>query len=274
MKKVLIAFDGTQFSSGAFQFAKQLNALQPILLTGVFLSQLSYSNLWSYANAMTGQVYVPVLEDEDDDAFEENIEVFRSLCIRNDISFRVHKDSNGFAMPELKKETRFADLLIVGSEKFFEDIVTGDPTEYMKDAIREAECPVVVVPEEFNFPNRNIIAYDGSASSVYAMKQFAYLFPELSQNETMVVFSKIETDERLPSQEHIEELATQHFKDLTLQKLEVNARKYFSTWLNEEENPILVCGALGRSATSQMFRKSFVTDVIADHRFPVFIAHN
>ena len=39
MKKILIAFDGTHFSDGAFEFARRVNELQPILLTGVFLPQ-------------------------------------------------------------------------------------------------------------------------------------------------------------------------------------------------------------------------------------------
>ena len=38
MKKVVIAFDGNHFSEGAFEFVRRLNELQPILLTGVFLS--------------------------------------------------------------------------------------------------------------------------------------------------------------------------------------------------------------------------------------------
>src|SRR4051812_3681188 len=125
MKKILIAFDGTQFSEGAFEFARQLNELQPILLTGVFLPQVSYANLWSYAGAMAGPVYVPLIEEEEGPLLQENMERFHSLCVRNGISFRIHKDLYDFALPELKRETRFADLLILSSEKFFEDLAGG-----------------------------------------------------------------------------------------------------------------------------------------------------
>ena len=37
MKKILLAFDGTHFSNGAFQFARELNELEPALVTGAFL---------------------------------------------------------------------------------------------------------------------------------------------------------------------------------------------------------------------------------------------
>ncbi|MFL5808240.1 MAG: hypothetical protein ACJ749_01890, partial [Flavisolibacter sp.] len=66
---------------------------------------------------------------------------------------------------------------------------------------------------------------------------------------------------------------TQHFMHLSFQKLDLDPKKYFNTWLKKEAGPILICGAHGRSAISQMFRKSFVTEVIEDHKLPVFIAH-
>ncbi|MGZ5133860.1 MAG: universal stress protein [Flavitalea sp.] len=273
MKKILIAFDGTQFSDGAFEFAKKLNELQPILLTGVFIPQVSYANLWSYGSEIAGPLYGPLVMEDDKELIEKNIIRFQSLCQKNNIVFKVHKDFNDFALPELKKETRFADLLIISSEKFFEDFNGPDAIEYMKDAIHQAECPVIVIPEKYTFPTQNIIAYDGSPSSIHALKQFAYLFPELSRNETLLVYSKSENDLKIPNENYIEELAAQHYNKLSLLKLEVNPRKYFNSWLKDENNPIVICGSYGRSSFSQMFKKSFVAEVITDQQLPVFIAH-
>lgn len=273
MKKILIAFDGTQFSEGAFEFAKRLNELEPILLTGVFIPQVSYANLWNYANVNSGSVLMQITNEEGPDSTQKNIERFRLLCIKNNIAFKVHKDFDDFALPELKRETRFADLMIISSEKFFANLIVGIPREYMRDAIHQAECPVIVIPEKFFFPRRNVIAYDGSASSVYAMKQFAYLFPELSGNESLLVYSKDENDLELPDEEFVEELARQHYKNLSLMKLEVNPKKYFNAWLNEGGSSILITGAFGRSILSEMFKKSFVHKIIADSKLPVFIAH-
>lgn len=274
MKKILIAFNGTQFSTAAFEFARELNERQPVLLTAVFIPQVSYSNLWSYSiGAMTAPVFAPMIEQEDDDQLKENIERFQTLCVKNNIAFRVHKDFSDVALPELKHETRFADLLLLSSEKFFENMIGGMPGEYLKETVHDAECPVLILPENYTFPQRNIIAYDGSPSSVYALKQFAYLLPELSNNDTLLVYSKDENNLRLPDEEFVEELATQHYKNLTLLKLQLESKKFFNTWLQETENPILICGSMGRSIFSQMFRKSFVSEIIADHNMPVFIAH-
>lgn len=272
MKKILIAFDGSHFSEGAFEFARCLNELEPILLLGIFVPQINYANLLSYANSASGPTMIPLMEDEDSWAVHQNMERFENLCRKNNIEHRVHKDFFDFALPELKRETRFADLLILGSEKFYKNIGSGEHNEYLNEALHVAECPVLVVPEKFDFPESNILAYDGTESSVHAIKQFAYLFPELCDNKTLLIFAEKE-DKSFPKKVYIEELAARHFTDLTLVKLDINPKKYFASWLGEKKSAILVTGAFGRSSVSRLFKRSFVAEVITDHRLPVFITH-
>ena len=272
MKKILLAFDGNHFSEGAFEFARSLNDIQPILLLGVFIPQVNYANLWSYANAASGPMLIPLMEDEDSEAVHNNIARFEKLCQRNNIEYRIHKDFFDFALPELRKETRFADVAILSSESFYSHLGTGLPNEYLKETLHSAECPVLVVPEKFDFPQSNILAFDGTESSVYAIKQFAYLFPEFANNKTLLVYAD-EEEKDFPQRIYIEELAARHFRNLTLFKLDINPKKYFASWINEKNSAILVSGAYGRSSVSQLFKRSFVSDVISDHRLPVFITH-
>jgi hypothetical protein len=185
----------------------------------------------------------------------------------------VHKDYYNFALPELKKESRFADLLIIGSEKFYENMGIDKPNEYLKDVLHGVECPVVLVPEKFTFPESVILAYDGSDSSVYAIKQFAYLFPDLCRKETLLVYSNDDDKKDFPDKIEMEELAARHFRRLTLFKLQLNPKKYFATWINEKKGTILVSGAYGRSGLSELLRRSFINDVIAEHKLPIFITH-
>ena len=109
MKKILLAFDGEHFSTGAFEFARSLNERNSILLTGVFIPQVDYANLWSYASGTTGPLFIPLVESEDAEKVGKNIHRFEALCKKNNIEYRVHKDFFDFALPELKKETRFAE---------------------------------------------------------------------------------------------------------------------------------------------------------------------
>lgn len=41
MKKILLAFDSSNFSKGAFEFVLRLNDIQPVLATGVFIPKVS-----------------------------------------------------------------------------------------------------------------------------------------------------------------------------------------------------------------------------------------
>jgi hypothetical protein len=145
MKKIIIAFNGGQFSSAGFEFARRINELQPVLLTGVFMTETSYTNLWSYTAGMAGPAFVPLVE-EVPDVVESSIAQFENMCLHNGITYRVHNDQGKFAIPELKKETRFADLLIIESDAFYQNQVGVNPIDYLKEALHEAECPVMVVP--------------------------------------------------------------------------------------------------------------------------------
>jgi nucleotide-binding universal stress UspA family protein len=272
MKKVLLMFDGAHFSKSAFEFVRQLNCLDHVLVTGVFLPQTVATSLWSYTDAMTGTVVLPVMPATDTEALATTKKEFETLCLKNGMEFRVHEDAYDFALPELITETRFADMLVLGSESFYEPDHSGI-TDYLQDVLQQVECPVIIVPEVFQFPNNTILSYDESPSSVYAIKQFAYLFPELSNQPTLMVYAQDDEKIEFPHENNIEELTARHFQDLTLLKLEINPAKYFSAWMNNKKGAILVAGAFGRSSVSQLFRKSFIKTILGDQKIPVFIAH-
>lgn len=272
MKKIILAFDGNHFSEGAFEFARRLNDLHPVLLTGVFLPQTQLSSMWSYADGATG-MFVPIMESAESEMVQKNIKHFENLCQHNGIEYRIHKDYLDFVLPELKKESRFADLLILGSEVFYENMAGSAPNEYLKDALADMACPVLLVPEKFEFPKSIILAYDGSEDSVFAIKQFAYLFPELINRKTLLVYANEKPEEDFPDKIQIEELVARHFSDLTLFKLDLNPKKYFNNWISQKKSAMLICGSYGGQGLLRLFKKSFVKEVIADHRLPVFIAH-
>lgn len=274
MKKILLAFDGSHFSEGALDFATELNKINPVMVTGLFMPLVDYSSLWSYSGGgKTESMFVPLVEDEDSKAVQENIHRFENFCRAHKIEYRVHKDFFDFAVPQLSRESRFADLLILSSQRFYEQAGSSAPNNYLKEALQEVECPVLVVPEKFDFPISNILTYDGKQESVYAIKQFAYLFPELSKNRSLLVYVSEKPDDSVPEQVNIEEFAKCHFEQLSVLRLDVNPKKQFGAWLTDKHATLVVCGSFGKSAFTQIFHKSFAADLIKEHRLPVFIAH-
>jgi len=273
MKKILLAFDGSHYSEGALLFAKKLNEKSPVLVTGAFLPQVNLANLWSYsAGSGHGNEFIPLLDNSNAESIQRNINRFEAFCHTNKLRFRLHKDYLNFAIPELKKESRYADLLIISSELFYEQAGTDTPNEYLQEVLHEMECPVMIVPEEFDFPKSIILSYDGSESSVFAIKQFAWLFPELTELPTSLVYVGKETT-LFPDEQYIKELISAHYPQTTWVMMEANSRKCFAKRMAEKIGACVVCGSFGRGDLSRIFRKSFITDVIAEHRLPVFIAH-
>jgi nucleotide-binding universal stress UspA family protein len=273
MKKILLALDGSHFSKGAFEFACQLNDMQPLLLTGTFLPKMDFSPSWNSA-LVTGSVFEPTLERYSDELVDENIKTFEEACIRHHIEYRVHKAPYDFTLEDLKKETRFADLLILGSEKYYANLGTDVPNGYLKMALHNAECPVLLIPENSRFPETIVMAYDGSRDATFAIKSFCYLLPELSAKKAILVYATDKEKAAVPEMQLMEELVARHFTDLTIHTLEGDPGKYFDTWLADADKPMLVCGSFARSVLSELFRKSFVTEIMSEHKMPVFIAHS
>ncbi|WP_147320080.1 hypothetical protein [Chitinophaga silvisoli] len=170
-------------------------------------------------------------------------------------------------------ESRFTDVLIVGMQKFYEHLRLGEPNEHLRDLLHDSECPIVVTPEKFAYPENVILAYDGSRSSVYAIRMFSYIFPDLCQCPATLVYAASGKQSEMPEQVCIQELASRHFSQLTSLLLQVKRVDDLHGWLQNISKPILVTGAFGRSGLSNLFKKSFSTNYISDYRYPVFIAH-
>ncbi|GEP96992.1 adenine nucleotide alpha hydrolase family protein [Chitinophaga cymbidii] len=272
MKKVLLAFDGTNYSKGAFTFARRLNQLEPLLLIGSFLPQIDISSSWSY-NTGRFAATMPLQEEFSATVIEENIKLFESDCQRYGIEYRIHKSRYDMAIPELRKESRFADVLILGSESFYHQLGFETPNEYLRMMVQDSECPVIAVPENCPIPQNVVLAYDGSEDSVFAIKQFACLFPLLAKLETTLVYATEKKHVELPDKDLITELTARHFPRLTVRKLENTPKHHFSKLLGELRAPIMVTGSYGRSDLSMMFRRSFAAEIINEHKLPLFIAH-
>lgn len=153
MKKILIAFDNTNYSEGAMQFIADLHKLTPVSVTGVFLPQIDYSAMWSAeAGSFSGPLFVPLAEEVQTEAIRETIIRFEQFCMKHNMKHIVHKDFFDFTLNELQLETRFADLLVIGSELFYADKRTNHISDFLQGILNRSECPAMLIPEGATFP--------------------------------------------------------------------------------------------------------------------------
>ena len=272
MKKVILVFDGQHFSEGAFKMANFLHEQESILVTGVFLQPIDYRDLVGYSSMGVASPVSVTPYPTDETAITKNMAIFEDRCRHAGMEYRSHRDTDMFALQELQKESRFADMMILSSEMFYENISKDQPNDYLKKILRQTECPIILVPENYALPTKILLAYDGKPDSVFAIKQFTYLFPQFYNWDTKLITLEEEGDE-FPHQDLIEELATKHFANLTLEMITDETRKTFHTWLKAHKDYMLVAGAFGRSELSNLFSKSFLSDIITDHSLSVFVAH-
>jgi hypothetical protein len=92
---------------------------------------------------MTGETQVTLspLETEEN-LIIRNMRYFENRCLHAGLEFRSHRDTDMFALQELQTETRFADLLILSGELFYENIGKEQPNDYLKKILRQTECPI------------------------------------------------------------------------------------------------------------------------------------
>jgi hypothetical protein len=273
MKKLLLPVEGGHYPQELLDFVGALQAVAPLLLTAAFVQESDYVSMAVLREAPASAPH-SCYQDEDRMIRYNRIRLER-FCEDNGIKLTVHEDREDLAIPCLRRESRYADLMLLNSAHFFEDLDKEQPNAWMKEMLHRSECPVLLIPYKAALPGELILAYDGSAASVFAIRQFACLFPEFCRVQATLVYvnDDLDLDAKIPEDEAIRELCGLHFKKFRVLQLRMRPVQFYHTWIGMMSNPWLVTGSFGRSALSEAFSKSFSTELIRERRVPVFIAH-
>ena len=278
MQKIIVAFDGLSFSESANTYAIELAKLNNAYLIGVFLDDRTYT---SY------KIYDLVLKDG---VSEKKIKNFRELdrlkresatlnfeksCQHAGLQYNVHHDHN-VALQELIHESIYADLLIVDEKETLSHYDEKHPSRFIKDVLADAQCPVLVVPENYKKIEKVVLLYDGTPSSVFAIKMFSYFLPNFKTLPIELLSIKdIEDDFHLPDNRLIKEFLKRHYNQINFFVLkglsDVEIINYFS---NASQNFLIVSGAYRRSDLSRWFKTSIADILIKNLKLPLFIAHS
>ncbi|HUB59467.1 MAG TPA: hypothetical protein VL978_02130 [Puia sp.] len=273
MKKIVLPIEGGQYPEDCLDIAGQLNRVSPLLLTAAIVPDVDYASLWSVPGGFATASYLAEVSSGEIEAITETTARIKEFCRNLDIRNVIRKDQFDFALQEIIKESRFADLLLISSLYFFKNISATQPNAYLKEMLQHSESPVLLVPEKPGLPEQVIFAYDGSASSIFAMRQFAYLFPEFCDRPVSVVHLSDKKDDPIPDAAFLLEWLGRHACQVELLKLSISKSDFLNNWMRERKQPWLVAGSFGRSSWSEAFSKSFITESIRKPAYPVFLAH-
>jgi hypothetical protein len=176
---------------------------------------------------------------------------------------------------ELLHESTFADLLVIDAWETFSYIDSNLPGWFIKNVLHGVQCPVLVVPKNFNPIKNLVLLYDGSPSSVFAIKMLNYIMPEMSKLETRLLSAKQNTSSlHLADNKLIKEWMKRHFTKVTYQVLKMYEKEIPSLLKATEPGMLVVMGAYHRSNISMWFHKSLADFLLKEINAPLFIAHN
>ncbi|MBS1598880.1 MAG: universal stress protein [Bacteroidetes bacterium] len=271
MKKILFLSDAENFPKGAMRFVRLLHESEHFLVKGIFYSPIGFEQVLPVGFPPTPPLYV-VDRLEEVKALKESKEQFMHQCENRGIRFRVDEKEEVWDKDRFAKESRFADLVIIGEQFFSSSFFTGRPNYFLEEVLHFSECPVIVVPEAFENISRLAIAYDGKKESMFALKQLTNLLPDFADLPCEIVYIKNDKKSDIPDIDLLKEYASAHFDCLAERKLNFE-NKYFATWLEEKRNVMLITGSYSRSTISNLLKQSFTDGIIRDSTCPIFIAH-
>jgi nucleotide-binding universal stress UspA family protein len=278
MQKILLAIDGLQIDMPALEFACYLGRLTKSEITGVFLE-----NMVADERPVLEKAYdIPHLDWKIDrnsedykkksETIKKNILFFKEACDNREINSRIHRD-RGVPAKEIIEESRFADLIIIDAETSFNKRYEGTPTEFVKDVLKHTECPVIIAPKSFDGIDEIIFSYDGTESSMFAIKQFGYLFPELRQTKALLLEISGDNAPVIDQKHKVQEWLKAHYSDYDCKLLQGDVKDQLFSYLLPKKNVFVVMGSYGRNAISSIFKKSNADMVLKTANLPLFITH-
>lgn len=248
-------------------FALKLREKDSFKVHGLFIHRMKGSDMEGYPFPsdinLTDTDYTKETQEEEYTDLEISlVKVFRNT-VGSDSEISMIRDMH---LERILDESVFADLILC-DEKF------ELPHFSLNSLLSSANCPVLLIPEESQFPNEIVLAYDSSSSSIHAMKQFIYLFPSLAKTKTRLVSVVPSTSHVMHYDSLVRSWVDLHFPNNEIVVLYGESRSQLPDHINQLGQSIIVMGAFGRSALSRLFKGSLANTVLLKTKKPVFIAN-
>jgi hypothetical protein len=272
MKQILIVGAGNHFPQGPFTFLHAIAEYERVHVKGLYFRPV---DSFALAAACATSNIGPYLElvDNEKEVIAHHKTLFARQCEQQHIAYCLHGNDSEWDKDLFIRESRFADFILISGEYFYTEAGEPQPNHQLREVMHYAECPVLVIPENVTTIQHIFMAYDGSRESLYAIKQFCYLFPYLIDLPTEMVYFHKGPYHTIPNQENLKQFTSLKFDAMGYTNIHFDVDEYSATWISEKKNALLVSGSFGRSALSYINKRSFAEDIIHDHQLPVFIAH-
>jgi len=272
MKKIILASESKQFTRAAMEFLSQIHKQESLFVVGGFSHSLNHARLSEISSQPNMGLAVELVE-QDREALDENILLFEYYCERQRIKCRIHEEKYAFEIDELVSESRFADILVMNAKLLGNGVDAAESKLHIKQVLHKAECPVLLIPDTYTAFKRIAIAYDGKKESMFALKQFCYLFPEFLNLPTEIVFLSKNEETDVPRLKVLKEYVNQNFSSINICKVNIDPKKDLAGWASDRKDVLVIAGSYGRAGAFNSVADSFIDPILDIHQLPVFITH-
>ncbi len=270
MKKILVILNESHVPQQVIKSAIHIAKESGSLLEAVFINDISSLNFgYPFPNDLylVGEsVKAETRRAESMKLLESIVQEFKDECNKYAIKYKIEIDKSA-SLRHLITLSSFADLIIADSK--------SDSDEYsLKDLLADAHCPLLLVSKNTAPIGKVYIAYDGSASSMYAVKMFSYIFPEY-KNFNIHFFQITNGDiEEIAYMDEIKTWASMHFSNIKFELITGIIKKELIAYIRQDsEKSIIVMGAYSGSSITRLFLKSTAESVITETSASLFITH-
>ncbi len=278
MKKVIAAIDAVNFSAKQLQHFNSWSVQANGKLVAVFLENIAGEPIEYLGSLPTdiAPLYAELNWQHIDDrrkAIHEKIQLFDEACENLKINASLHEDEK-MPLEEIVRESRFADLLLIENNISFNKLFESDPPRFVQDVLRESQCPVLLLPSEKKEIEELFFTYNGSSSSMYAIRSFTNLFPNYIDKPVKILFVDEQNKGVIPDEKLLKEYMQYHYKNWSVVMINGDDPAFeLAGFLINKSNYLVTLGAYSRSNLSQFFHKSDAKRLLKMLNTNIFITH-
>ncbi|PWT72495.1 MAG: hypothetical protein C5B59_15610 [Bacteroidetes bacterium] len=178
------------------------------------------------------------------------------------------------SLPQVVNQTTYADMIIAHAQTDFNDYLLTSMNASLKDMLVDAHCPILLARPSNQPIQKIVFTYDGSYSSMHAIKMFNYLFPLATQVPVSLVSIDSYRNDQKENEKLLDEWMAHHYGSIERETQQRTVKEQLLDIANRSnENTYVVMSTYGKEAYARIFHPSHVQLLLGYSKTSLFIAH-
>jgi len=276
MKKILALFTdkSTLNSSCVLDVAKA----GPFEMEGFFLHERKSSIDFQYPflndiNLVQSSFYDDKTDPENMELEKHKLELIKQEFATEGILFEAGSLQES-SLQALVEVSAAADVILFNANMNLSEYLHTPMNVSMEDVLVKSHCPIYLFTQPEALVQKVILVYDGSPSSLYAIKMYRNLFRGWKNLPTVLLSLNIPGNQPVHNQQLFDDGLRKHFNHYDTEIQDGDSRLELVNYLQQQIGDVLVVmGTEGGATLRRKFRRSLGSIVLRQTKASVFITH-